>query len=50
MSLITAMSLAGSIAMLLYYLAGLVLRKSFGTWGKDILLKQCFSFSFRFQG
>lgn len=39
MSLITAMSLAGSIAMLLYYLAGLILRKSFGTWEKDILLK-----------
>lgn len=39
MSLITAMSFAGSIAMLAYYLAGLILRKSFGTREKDILLK-----------
>lgn len=44
MSLIAAMSLAGSIAMLLYYLAGLVLRKSFGTWEKDILLKMAMLF------
>lgn len=39
MNLIAAMSLAGSIAMLVYYLAGLVLRKRFGALGKDILLK-----------
>lgn len=39
MNLIAAMSLAGSITMLVYYLAGLILRKSFGAWEKDILLK-----------
>lgn len=39
MSLITAMSLAGSIAMLLYYLSGLILKKRFSALDKDILLK-----------
>lgn len=39
MSLITAMSLAGSIVMLLYYLAGLILKKRFSALDKDILLK-----------
>ena len=39
MNLIAAMSLAGSITMLLYYSACLILRKEFGASAKDMLLK-----------
>lgn len=39
MNLIAAMSLAGSITMLLYYLAGLILKKRFSALDRDMLLK-----------
>ncbi|MFR8548971.1 MAG: M56 family metallopeptidase [Lachnospiraceae bacterium] len=39
MNVIAAMSLAGTITMLLYYSSGLILRKRFGASQKDILLK-----------
>lgn len=39
MNLIAAMSLAGSITMLLYYLAGLILKKRFRALDRDMLLK-----------